>query len=95
MSARPPVRSYEMQFVWICLGLTALMFPLIQLGWGDAQVYYRGVHGPSQLKVAYPGAARKSCSPTHLLTHQHGRPCPRYSGNKKEVDVDVLLTQKG
>lgn len=38
----------------IYLVITASVFRLIQLGWGDAQVFCRRMHGCGQLKGGLP-----------------------------------------
>lgn len=38
----------------IYLAITASVFRLTQLVWGDAQVFCRRVHGPGQLKSGLP-----------------------------------------
>lgn len=67
----------------------SLDVPCDSLGWGEAQVCCRRVHGPGQLQVACPGAARKSCSPTSSLTPGHSRHCPRCAGRMREVCVHI------
>lgn len=69
------------------------MFPLIQLDWGDAQVYCRRVHGPGQLKGSVPWGHQKILL-TDSFTPESSRHCPWYLGSMKEVDADVSPTQK-
>lgn len=69
----------------------SLDVPCAALGWGEAQVCCRTVPGPGHghFRVACPGAARKSCSPTSSLTPGHSRHCPRCAGRMREVCVHI------